>query len=181
MIHVVVNFICTECPIGIDEKLFTLRRRAALRLLLDESIKSIHSVASYFTPLIWSIQQCCCNKPMITYPGTWKTVLVLSHGLNTSRMLFLVPTDVSLWDVNPVTKQTPSKGSCLMSVQLMSRVLAGHPFWLICIIPSYNSHVTMFESELYFMLSGSGTRRSGPWRRNIAILDMVLVLAIYSF
>ena len=50
MIHAVVSsFICIECPIEIDEKLFPLCR-AASSLLLDESIKSLHSVASYFKP-----------------------------------------------------------------------------------------------------------------------------------
>ena len=41
-----VSFICTECPIGIDEKLFPLCR-TTLKLMLDESIKSLHSIASY--------------------------------------------------------------------------------------------------------------------------------------
>ena len=45
-------------------------------------------------------------------------------------MLFLVPTDVSLWDMNSAAEQTHLKGSSLMSgswVLPVSRVLTGHP------------------------------------------------------
>ena len=48
---------------------------------------------------------------MITYPGTWKTVLILSHELDTNRTLFLLLTDVSFWDVNPAAEQTLLKDS----------------------------------------------------------------------
>ena len=42
-----VSLICTECAIGIDEKLYQLYIRIPLRLLLNESIKCHHSVALY--------------------------------------------------------------------------------------------------------------------------------------
>jgi len=41
-----LSFKCTECPIGNDAYLFPLCRRTALKLLLDESINSLHSLAS---------------------------------------------------------------------------------------------------------------------------------------
>ena len=66
---------------------------------------------------------------MMIYPGTWKTVLILSHGLDTSWAFFLLPTNVSLWDVNLTVEQNPLKDSGLVSghrVLLVSRVLAGH-------------------------------------------------------
>ena len=44
------SFISTECPTGIDENLFLLFRRTALKLMLGESTKSLHSIASYFWP-----------------------------------------------------------------------------------------------------------------------------------
>ena len=72
---------------------------------------------------------------MMTYPGTWKTVLILSHSFDTSRILFMVPTIGSLWDVNPATEQTSLKVSGLVSgrwVLLMSSVQADHPL-LACI------------------------------------------------
>ena len=42
----------------------------------------------------------------MTYLGVWKNFLILSHCLNTSRMLFLVTTDVSLWDINPAVEHS---------------------------------------------------------------------------
>ena len=80
--------------------------------------------------MIRSILQYCYNKPMMTYLGTWKT---LSRSLDTRRTLFLVSTEVFLWDVNPASEQTPLKGSSLMSshVEFWSRVLAGRPL-LVC-------------------------------------------------
>ena len=51
---------------------------------------------------------------MMTYPGTWKHVLILSNGLNNSGTL-LVQTDVSLWNVNPAAEQILLKGSDLVS------------------------------------------------------------------
>ena len=41
-----LSFKCTECPTGNDAYLFPLCRRTALKLLLDESINSLHSLAS---------------------------------------------------------------------------------------------------------------------------------------
>ena len=89
--------------------------------------KSLKTTA--LSPLIWSILQCCWNKLMITYSGAWKTVLILFHCLNANKTLFLVPTDVSLWDINPATEQTPLKSSGFVSdhwVLHMSKVLAGY-------------------------------------------------------
>ena len=45
-----VYFYWRECPIEVDEKLFPLCRRYGLRILLDESIKTICSVLSYSNP-----------------------------------------------------------------------------------------------------------------------------------
>ena len=53
----------------------------------------------------------------------WKKALILFHGLSTRRTLFLLPTDVSLWEVNSPAEQSPLKVSCL----LVSRLLAGRP------------------------------------------------------
>ena len=67
---------------------------------------------------------------MMTYPRMWKIILILSHGLDTSRTLFLVPTDASFWHMNLAVEQNPFKGSCLVSgrwVLLLSRILAGRP------------------------------------------------------
>ena len=50
-------------PIGIDEKLLPLCRITALRVLLDEEIRSLHSIASYSNPIDfinWA-------KPLMTY------------------------------------------------------------------------------------------------------------------
>ena len=69
-------------------------------------------------------------KLRMNHPETWKTALILFQELNTSWTLFLVPTDVSLWDVNPAAEQTPPKVSGLVSRLwdlLESRVLAGCP------------------------------------------------------
>ena len=97
----------------------------------------------------------------------WKTALILSISLNTSRTLFLMTTDVSLWDVNPAAEQTPLKGSGLVSycwVLLMSRILAGHLFLICMCHPQLQVMLLCSESELYSMLpSGSETGRSGPW------------------
>ena len=181
-----VSFICTEFTIGINEKLFSLCWRAALRLLLDESIKV--SIPWHYTlsPLIWSIQQYCCNKPMITYPATWKTVLILSYDLDTSRTLCLVPTDVSLWDVNPAAERTLLKGSGLVSgrwVLLVSRVLADRPLLTCMSHPQLQQSCHYVQNQscipCYHLVQEQEKRDYG--RRNIEIFDMVLVLAIYSF
>ena len=64
---------------------------------------------------------------MMIYPGMGKTVLILSSSLSISRTFFLVPIDVSLWDMYPKAEQIPLKGSGFESglwVLLMSRALA---------------------------------------------------------
>ena len=103
----------------------------------------------------------------MTYPGTWKTVLILSRGLNTSRTLFLVLTNVSFWDVNPAAEQTSLKDLDLVSGR-----------WVLCFkgiswLSSSGLYVSSpattvmslcSESELYSMLLSSlGTRSSEPW------------------
>ena len=127
-----VSFICIECPIGINKKLFPLCGRNALRFL-DNSIKSLHSLASYSksidlinpemlsqwtdNDLSWIVKNC-----------------LLFHNLKTSRTLFLVLADVSFWDVNPTAEHSPLKVSGLMSgcwILLVSRILAGH-LLLVC-------------------------------------------------
>ena len=139
MIHAVVCY--TEYPIGIDEKLFPLCRRTDLRLLLDESIKSLHSMTS----LIWSIQQCYCNKPMMTNPGTWKTVLILSHGLDTSRTLFHVPICFSLRREHSSWADSFERFRSRIRSFCWCRV-----YWLVVlfrlggVIPSYSCQVTIF-------------------------------------
>ena len=88
---------------------------------------------------------------MMTSPGTWKAVLILSHGLNISRSLFLMPTDVFLWDVNPAAEQTPLKGSGLVScrrVLLVSRVLVGRPI-LACM------HHPLLQQTCYYVRNQS--------------------------
>ena len=133
------------------------------------------------TPLIWSIQQCCCHKSMMT----WKTVLILSHCLDTSRTLFLAPTDVSLWDVNSGPGQTLLKGSglefCLCQWYWLVVL-----FWFVCVIHSYTSHVPMFGIRAIFHFTiWLKNRKVWAMRdrsfgiRNIGVLDIVLVLAIY--
>ena len=76
----------------------------------------------------------------------------LSHGLDTCRMLFLVSTDVSLWDMDPTAEQTPLKDLGLVSGWVL---LVKDTDWLpssclLCVIPSYNSHVIMFRIRAIF-------------------------------
>ena len=158
-----VSFIWTDCPIGIDEKIFPLSR-TALRFLLDESIKSFHSIVSY--PLIWSIQQCYCNKSMMTYPGTWKTVLIFSHSPDTSRTgtnrCFSLRCEPSSW--------TDSFERFRSRVKSLSSVCVKGSGWssssnFYTSSPATTVMWLCSESELYSMLlSGSGTGRSRPWR-----------------
>ena len=127
----------------------------------------------------------------MTYPGRWETVLILSQCLDTSWTLFLVPMDVSLWDVNPATDQTPLKGSDLVPsrwVLLVLRVLAGRPLFSCMHHPQLKSHVTKFEIRAIFHITIWlknryiwAMRDRSYGRRNIGVLDMVVVLAIYSF
>ena len=95
--------------------------------------------------MIWSIQQCYCNKPMMTYPGTWKSVLILSQS---RYQLNVVPGANRCFSLR---RETPLKGSGLLSGQwilLVSRLVV--LFWLVCVILSNNSHVTMFRIEAIF-------------------------------
>ena len=104
---------------------------------------------------------------MMTDPGTWKTVLILSHSLNTSRMLFLVPTDFSLWDVNPAASRVFERFSG--HVRSFSSACVKDTGWLsssglYASSPATTDIWLCLEPELYSMLpSGSGTGRSEPW------------------
>ena len=40
----------TECPISIDDNMFSIYKRTALRLLVENSINNVYPTASYFTP-----------------------------------------------------------------------------------------------------------------------------------
>ena len=44
----------------------------------------------------------------------WEGLLILLHGNYINRTLFLMPTDVSLWDVNPTAELTILEGSGLV-------------------------------------------------------------------
>ena len=183
-----VSLIYTECPIGIDEKLFPSCRITALRLLLDEPIKK-------FTFLSISdsinLAKCCGNKQMITYSGAWKTVLILSYSVDTSRRLFLVSRDYFSLRRELMILETPLKSSDLMSsrgVLLVSKVLPGHPLLACMRQPHNKSHVNMFGIRAYIpcyhMVQEKKARDMRDWvygRRDTGVLDMVLVLAIYSF
>ena len=167
-------------------KTIPLWRIIAFRLLLDELIKRLHSVASYSKSidLIQSIQQSCCNKQMMTYPRMRKTVLTPSHNLDASRTLFSVPIDVSLRDMNLAAKQTALKGSGLVS-QVEFCLCQG--YWLVVIFSSITVMSLCLESELYSVTIWLRNRKvwvMTDWsfgRRNIWVLDTVLVLVICSF
>ena len=135
------------------------------RLLLEESIKVSISSRHTLSPLIWLIQQCCYNKSMMSYPRTWKTDLILTHGINTSRTLFLMPIDVFLWDMNSAADQTHRKGLHLVSgrwVLLVLTVLAGRPLLACMRHPQLQKSCHYVWNQSYILLSsGSRTGRSG--------------------
>ena len=95
-----------------------------------------------------------------------------------------MPTDVSLW-ADSVGRSGIVSGRWVL---LVSRVLTGHPLLACKRHPSYNSHVTMFGIRATFHVT-VWLRNRKVWamrdwscgRRNIVVLDMVLVPAIYSF
>ena len=96
---------------------------------------------------------------MITYTWTWKGVLILSYDLNTSRTLFLVLIDVSLWDVYLEAEFVRSLNfACVKGTSWSSSsgLYASSPATKVMSLCS--------KSELYSILpSGSGTGRYGPW------------------
>lgn len=95
----------TECPTGIDEYLFSLFRRTALRLLSDEQLKSFYSIASYFR-LINSFKSAILLKDTSKNASlNVKNFLNSFHGSDINRMLFLVPVDVSFKYENPIAGQ----------------------------------------------------------------------------
>ena len=111
-----VSFICSEYLIEIDKKNYS---HYVEKNFLATSAWWVNKKVSIpfhhiLSPLIWSIEQYCQNKPMMTYTGTWKSVLILSHGVYTSRTLFLWTKNVSIWDVNPAAEQTPLIGLYLV-------------------------------------------------------------------
>ena len=184
-------FFLLYCPIGRDEK--PLCRRIALRLLLDESIKMSISYHYNLSPLIWSIQQCCCNQPKMTYLGTWKTVLILSHGLDTSRKLLLVLTDVSLLR-RELSSSADSFEKVWFHLRSLSSACVKDTDWsssssdLYESSTAYNSRVIMPGIRAIFHVT-IWLRNKKVWvmrdwyygSSNIGVLDMVLLLAIYSF
>ena len=109
---------------------------------------------------------------MVTHPGTWKSVLILSHTLDTRRTLFQGPTDASLetW--------TQQLSILLWKFQFLCQVIKSclcHGYLLV-VFPSTVVLSLCSESELYSMLpSSSGKRDLGH-----GVLEMVLVLSIYS-
>ena len=74
----------------------------------------------YIEELLWDF--CWMSQSKVSIPlhhtdnlsRKAKTVFILSHDFDTSRTLFLEPTDVSFWDVNPAAEQTPLKSSGLV-------------------------------------------------------------------
>ena len=150
------------------KKLFSLCWRTAMKLQPDESIKVSNPLHHTLSQLIWSIQQCCHNKTMMTYFGTRKTDLILSQSLDTIRTLFRVPTDVSLlrrelgsWadSFERFRSGFRSLGSaCVKDTgwSSSSRLYASYPTTIVMLLCS--------ESDLYSMLPfSSETGRSGPW------------------
>ena len=119
---------------------------------------------------------------MMIYPGRWKTILIPSHGLDTSRTLFLVPTDISLCSAEGFMSWTPLKGLGLVSgcwVLLMSRVMAGCPH-LACIChPQLQQSCQYVWNQSYIPCYHLGQEQEGLglvlWQK---VLDMVLVLVL---
>ena len=128
---------------------------------------------------------------MMTYHWTWKTVVILSYGIDTRRTLFLAPKDVSLREVNPAAQQIPLKGSGFVSglrVLLVSGVLSGRPLLACMHHPQQHVMSLCLVLMLYSTLpSGSGTWRSGPWWIGLIAEGTsgywiyCLLFAIYSF
>ena len=100
---------------------------------------------------------------------------LLSSCFDISRTLFQVPTDADSFE------------SFMSRVRSSSSLCVKGTGWLLS-SPSTTIGSLCLESELYSMLpSGSEIGRSGSWgtgqsnRKNVRVLDVVLVLAIYSF
>ena len=122
---------------------------------------------------------------MITYLETWKTVLILSHGIDTCRTLFLVPIEVSL-------RSEPSSWANFFKnsrsrIRLLSSASVKDTGWSsssgLCASSLASTVKSLcWESELYSMLpSCSGTGTSGSWVIGLMAEEALGYLKWYLF